>query len=84
MNARRITAYRFIQPFVALGLLAGFGDVAPAREDLPELVVTATRVPIHRPRTAGDGCDGRPADADQARRQRPALSRVVVAGQIAC
>ncbi len=46
MNARRITAYRFIQPFVALGLLAGFGNTAPAQEELPELVVTATRVSI--------------------------------------
>ncbi len=35
-----------IHPLAALGLLAGFSHPALAQQELPELVVTATRVPI--------------------------------------
>jgi len=46
MTVRRTATPRLRQPLIVLGLLVGFSNAAIAQEELPELVVTATRVPI--------------------------------------
>ena len=46
MNVYCIDCHRFASSLTALSLLASFGSSAAAQESLPELVVTATRVPI--------------------------------------
>ncbi|MFZ1325509.1 MAG: TonB-dependent receptor [Candidatus Contendobacter sp.] len=46
MTIRPLLAPGFLPPLAALGLLSGFPPPTLAQEELPELVVTATRVPI--------------------------------------
>jgi vitamin B12 transporter len=46
MTIRPLFTPRLLRPLAALGLLAGFTLPSFAQEELPELVVTATRVPI--------------------------------------
>ena len=46
MTIRLLLAPHLLQPLAAFGLLVGFNYPTLAQEELPELVVTATRVPI--------------------------------------